>query len=161
MQTMMRAVLCAVLFAGTQVHGSTVSRCEDSQGRITYSQHGCPQDQGEQIIQAHNTRPSGSGPSTEMARESGVRTPLKEFQTRGIGPKDDGCGNQLDSRTRRESIIKGRVRAGMSQSDVESALGKPERTSSQNGTTRFHYQTRSGRSQQVTFDENGCVKTKR
>lgn len=161
MQTMVRATLCAFIFAGTQAQGSMISRCEDSQGRVTYAQHGCPQDQGEQPVQAHNPRPSGSSPTTKMAREPAPGKLLREFQTRGIGPKDDGCGNQLDSRTRRESIIKGQVRAGMSQSDVESALGKPERISRQNGTTRFHYQASNGRSQQVTFDENGCVKTRR
>lgn len=162
MQGAKTALSLALLVALTaKAQAATILRCEDAQGRITYSQHGCPSDQLQQLQDVHNARPSGSGPTTQMASAAPRQTLSGEFKNQGVGQRDDGCGNQLDSRSRRESIIKGQVRAGMTQADVESALGKPERVSGQNGRLRFHYPTKNGRSQQVTFDENGCVKKKR
>lgn len=162
MQGTKTALSLALLVAFTATaRATTVLRCEDAQGRITYSQHGCPSDQLQQLQDAHNPRPSGSGPTTQMTSATLRQALAGEFKSQGIGQKDDGCGNQLDSRSRRESVIKGKIRAGMTRADVESALGKPERVSGQNGTLRFHYQAKNGRSQQVTFDENGCVKKAR
>lgn len=161
MLTIHRALVCAcTITASVQLHASPILRCEDAQGHITYSQHGCPENQSEQPQAAHNPRPAGSGQGVEMATPARTRAGMQAFQTQGIGTPDDGCGNRLDRRSRREAIIKGQVRTGMSQADIESALGKPDRISRQNGSTRYHYPRKSGRAQQVTvtFDENGCVK---
>ncbi|QXI31623.1 outer membrane protein assembly factor BamE [Pseudomonas vanderleydeniana] len=74
-----------------------------------------------------------------------------------VGEHDDGCGNQLDARSRRQAIIQQEVRPGMNRQEVESALGKPDRISTSNSTTRYHYNPKKGRSSLVQFDEKGCV----
>jgi len=58
-------------------------------------------------------------------------------------------------------MIRQQVRSGMTQADVESALGEPDKITSQDGNTRYHYADRQGNKRQVTFDEAGCVKGKR
>ncbi|MFJ2694189.1 hypothetical protein [Pseudomonas sp. NPDC087336] len=50
--------------------------------------------------------------------------------------------------------------AGMSQQEVESALGKRDKISIGNSSTRYHYQTKRGRSASIEFDERGCTKGK-
>ncbi len=50
--------------------------------------------------------------------------------------------------------------AGMTQRDVESMLGKPDKIARKNAEVRYVYKDRKGNSSQVTFDENGCVKGK-
>ncbi|MNG30729.1 hypothetical protein D3C84_1164050 [compost metagenome] len=78
-----------------------------------------------------------------------------------LGEKQDGCGNRITSSERRSAIIRQQVRTGMTQDDVESSLGKPDKVSSQDGQTRYQYTDRDGNRRQVTFDEAGCVKGKR
>lgn len=77
-----------------------------------------------------------------------------------VGQTQDKCGNLISARERREAIINQRVVAGMSQQDVESALGKPGRISIRNSATTYRYDTKRGRSAQVEFDERGCTKGK-
>ncbi|MNR66396.1 hypothetical protein D3C85_1898600 [compost metagenome] len=48
----------------------------------------------------------------------------------------------------------------MSQQDVESALGKPDKVSIKNSSTSYRYDTKRGRSAHVEFDEKGCTKGK-
>ena len=49
----------------------------------------------------------------------------------------------------------------MTQRDVESLLGRPDKVTHNNGELRYVYNQKKGRSNTVTFDENGCVKGKR
>ena len=77
------------------------------------------------------------------------------------GTRDDGCGNQLSSSEKRSAIIRKEVRRGMSRNDIESTLGKPDSSTELNGQTRYAYQDQDGRKRQVSFDENGCVRSKR
>jgi len=65
-----------------------------------------------------------------------------------------------DAREHAEAIINPRVVAGMSQQDVESALGKPDKISIRNSATSYRYDTQRGHSAQVEFDERGCTKGK-
>jgi hypothetical protein len=58
-------------------------------------------------------------------------------------------------------MINHQVRSGMPLKDVESALGKPDKISSQNGLLRYLYRDKDGNTKQVSFDENGCVRGKR
>lgn len=162
MKRSIATLACPILAAvAIQAQGTTILRCEDAQGRISYSQHGCPPGHAQQTRNISNPSPGDSEPMARTARNPNPNTLPDAFHTRGIGAPDDGCGNKLDSRARREAIIRGQIRAGMNQSNVKSALGKPQRIVRQNGTTRFLYQTKNGRSQQVSFDENGCVKGNR
>ena len=62
---------------------------------------------------------------------------------------------------RRSAIISKSIRAGMTRSDVESALGRPESTTSTNGRDRLRFRDGKGQVRTVSFDEHGCVLGKR
>ena len=66
----------------------------------------------------------------------------------------------ISTRERRAAIIDQRIVAGMSQQDVESALGKPDKINIRNSSTSYRYDAKRGRSAQVEFDEKGCTKGK-
>lgn len=141
---------------------ATVQRCEDPNGQITFTTLGCADTDSMQSYEAYNA-PPGSGvpllPETHRSSPSIQGTAKKELVV--VGQHDDGCGNRVSSEQRRRAIINQRTLAGMSMRDVESALGKPDRIVNRNGETRYSYTEKKGRSNQVVFDENGCVKGKR
>lgn len=156
-------VSTGLLLACCASQATTVIRCEDPHGRVIFTQHGCAPSQQQTLHPAHNPPPSGS---TEPRRMS-ERLPPEQRSTqpadsrnRGLTQPGNGCGNPLDAQERRKAIVSGRVRSGMSQTDVESALGRPQRISRQNGLTRYHYRDSDGNAQLVSFDENGCVRSK-
>ena len=74
-----------------------------------------------------------------------------------VAEKDDGCGNKVTGSDRRSAIIGRNIRSGMTRSDVESALGKPESITSSNGRDRLRFRDSSGQVRTVSFDEHGCV----
>lgn len=156
------AAFCAILLCSLPTLGSSVFRCEDANGHVTFTRQGCPDAHNQSLQQAYNPTP-GSGKPVPLAkprktsRESTKKDPL---EPRVIGVKQDGCGNRLSSSERRAAIIKQQVRLGMSRSDIESSLGKPDRVSEQNGQTRYTYQGKQGNTRNVSFDEAGCVKGK-
>ncbi|MEN0108253.1 MAG: outer membrane protein assembly factor BamE [Pseudomonas sp.] len=143
---------------------TTVHRCEDRNGHITFTHLGCPSDQQLQLHNAYNPPPSGSqaAPATSKKAEKAASKAKPAEQRRavaGTAERQDGCGNLVTGSVRRKAIIKKEVRAGMTQADVESMLGRPDSVSSQNGKVRYGYvDKRSGRKRSVTFDNDGCVK---
>jgi hypothetical protein len=145
-----------------QTIGSTVFRCEDATGHITFTRQGCPDEHNQSLQQAYNPKP-GSGKPVPLAkprkepRESKKRD---ETELTVIGAKLDGCGNHLTSSERRAAIIKQQIRLGMSRADVESSLGKPDKITEQNGQARYVYLGKKGNKRNVNFDEAGCVKGK-
>lgn len=160
------ASLCALLlYPGHDTYASTVFRCEDESGRITFTLSGCPTHASQSLQNAHNPTP-GQGAAIPMAQTTQKtsrkkRSPTDEPTLTVVGSKQDGCGNQVTGSERRTAMIRQQVRSGMTQSDVESALGEPDKVTSQNGDTRYHYADQQGNKRQVTFDEHGCVKSKR
>ncbi len=156
------SLLCAALWlAATSAQAATVYRCQSSDGHLTYTLSGCPDSSEQHIQHAFNPSPGGDQ-ITPMAipEESPKRsTPHKTLVV--IGQKPDGCGDQLSRSERRTAVIRQEVRSGMSKSDIESSLGKPDKITSNNGTTRYHYVDPEGNRRQVNFDESGCVKSKR
>ncbi|AYC32306.1 DUF4124 domain-containing protein [Pseudomonas cavernae] len=167
-----RTVFCATLLCASLITptlptlAATVFRCEDANGKITYTLQGCPTDQSLQLQDAHNPTP-GSGTPTPLAQVAKSSRTGKAAKTGRNGElvvvaeHQDGCGNRVTGSTRRQAMIRKEVRAGMTRTDVESTLGKPDKVSSQNGQLRYQYGGKQGRSQQVSFDENGCVRGKR
>lgn len=152
------------LCLSTPLSASTVFRCEDASGHITFTQQGCPVDQTQHLHDARNHTPSSGAiiPLASPAREA-LHTPRgsPNERTRAlivVGEREDGCGDLLTGSARREAMVKQQVRRGMTQADVESMFGKPQRTSSRNGESRWHYVDRTGNTRQVSFDEAGCVK---
>ncbi|KIH82212.1 hypothetical protein UCMB321_4014 [Pseudomonas batumici] len=64
----------------------------------------------------------------------------------------------MSAQEKRRAIINQQVRPGMNRLEVESALGRPDRISTTNTATRYHYNLKRGRSSLVVLDEKGCVK---
>ncbi|MES2820353.1 MAG: DUF4124 domain-containing protein [Pseudomonadota bacterium] len=160
----LRAAFCATpLCLALELPAATVFRCEDSAGHITFTAQGCPNSHSQTLQNAHNPSP-GSGKPVPLASPQRMQT---RRAAKGnpplvvVGEQDDGCGNRLSGSARREAMIRQEVRPGMTLRDVESSLGKPDKISSQNGQIRYQYRSPEGRSRQVNFDENGCVKGKR
>ncbi|WP_372875362.1 DUF4124 domain-containing protein [Pseudomonas sp.] len=158
-----RAAFCAILLCPPPLLAATVFRCEDASGHVTFTLQGCPTEQAQYLQDAHNPTP-GSGKPTPLAKPgkpSRSKAAVKPSELVVVGKQEDGCGNLVTGRERRTAIIKQQIRSGMHRSDVESSLGTPDRISSQNGQTRYHYRDQQGNSRQVSFDEAGCVKGKR
>lgn len=162
MQGLHCAAFCVILLCPLPTLGSSVFRCEDANGHVTFTRQGCPDDHSQRLQEAYNPTP-GSGKPVPLAKPrktSHENTPKADRELTVIGIKQDGCGNHLNSRERRVAIIKQQIRLGMSRSDVESSLGKPDKISEQNGQTRYLYQGKKGNKRNVSFDEAGCVKGK-
>jgi hypothetical protein len=157
-------LIALVLSLPPAATASSVFRCVDAAGKITFSQRGCPIDQQQALQQADNPTP-GNGkpvPMATPAKKTGG-TAAKQRKKRElvvVGGPDDGCGNLLDASQRRQALIRREVREGMNRDDIENAFGRPDRISQQNGKVRYTYEANGNqRVRQVTFDEAGCVRT--
>ncbi|WP_459749824.1 outer membrane protein assembly factor BamE domain-containing protein [Pseudomonas sp. 3A(2025)] len=160
MRTTRNLITCTLFCLPLAGQASTVQRCEDASGAITFTSLGCTTEQLSQQVKAYNTPPGSVTPALLPEHDyRRTRTPIKELVV--VGQRDDGCGNRLSAEQRRIAIINQRTPSGMTRRDVESLLGRPTKVTQRNGETRYHYATRNGRSNQVTFDEDGCVKGKR
>ena len=154
-------LLLALLCLLPRALAATVHRCEAANGRITFTTLSC--NAGETLsIQDVRTFTPGSTvalmPEAEPRKTPG--TTLKRKEPTVVGQREDRCGNLISARERREAIINQRVVAGMSQHDVESALGKPDKIIVRNSATSYRYDTKRGRSAHVEFDEQGCTQGK-
>ncbi|MFV3369847.1 outer membrane protein assembly factor BamE domain-containing protein [Pseudomonas sp. NY15435] len=148
---------------------ASVFRCTAADGSVLFSQYGCPVERQQEIQEASNPTP-GSGKPVPMARTQEATPQKPAARSRGqskdaeheavviVGEQQNGCGNRVTGSARRKAIIAGRIRTGMTRSDVESALGRPDRVSQHNETLRYHYEAdKKHGSRTVTFDEDGCV----
>ena len=148
---------------------ASVFRCTAADGSVLFSQYGCPTERQQEIQEASNQTP-GSGepvpmaavkapaPQKAPARSKGKGGELEDRSLVIVGEQQNGCGNRVTGSARRKAIIEGRIKTGMTRSDVESAFGKPDKVSQHNETLRYHYDAnkRHG-ARTVTFDEDGCV----
>lgn len=165
MQGLHCVTFCIIVLCPTPILASTVFRCEDANGHVTFTLQGCPTEQAQYLQDAYNPTPS-SGKAVPLAKTAKPSRSKAKAKTRTnelvvVGEKQDGCGNRVTGSAKREAVIKQQIRSGMTRDDVESSLGTPDKISSQNGQTRYHYRDRQGNSRQVSFDEAGCVKGKR
>lgn len=161
-------ISCCVLFVlwvNQSLQAATFFRCEDKQGHITFTLQGCPTDQLLAVQSAENP-PPGSGKPVVMAQpnrpvvaKTSKPKPARELTV--VAEQQDGCGNRVIGSQRRSAIIRQQVLAGMTQTDVESALGKPDTLSMVNGETQYVYAEDNGTRRKVSFDQSGCVKNKR
>ncbi len=149
----------ALLFLPASVWATTVHRCEDDHGQITFTTLGCPSGHNLKAQQADNPLP-GSIPASAPATVEKSRI-KKEQELVVVGQRDDGCGNILSAEQRRKAVINQQTPAGMTKRDVESLLGKPDKIVGRNGELRYVYKEKKGQSRQIMFDEHGCVKGKR
>lgn len=141
---------------------TTIHRCEATNGQITFTTLGCAI--GENLSpQEIQTYTPGSAMTALMPETEFRDTPVTTTQKRAlvvVGQTEDKCGNLVSARERREAIMNKRIIAGMSQQDVESALGKPDKITIRNSSTRYRYDSKRGRSAQIEFDDRGCTKGK-
>jgi len=150
------ALPCLPLWAADHL----VHRCEDIAGQITYTTLSCGPGETLTLQPIHSFNPGHIEPmlpEAESHQTSSNKTTRKEPTI--VGRLEDRCGNLISAGQRREAIINRLIIAGMSQQDVESALGKPDTIKVRNSSTRYTYKTKKGRSAEVVFDEKGCVKT--
>lgn len=159
------AAICTILLCPAPALASSVFRCEDANGHVTFTKHGCTENQQQQVQRAHNPRP-GSGAAVPLATPQSARSETRADNRKNtltvVGGQQDGCDNTVTGNARREAIIRKQVRAGMTRSDVESALGKPERISKRNSQTTYHYASKHNSERRtVVFDQNDCVAGKR
>ncbi|MFJ4144385.1 cell envelope protein SmpA [Pseudomonas sp. NPDC089734] len=152
-------LLCLPLY----LEASTIQRCEDPTGKIMFTTLGCPEGHDSQRQDAFNTPPGSITPLLPAAekRRKDKRSTSADSEIVVVGQHDDGCGNRLSPEQRRKAIINQRTPPGMTKRDVESLLGRPDKITNSNGVLRYTYALKNGRSNHVTFDENGCVKGKR
>lgn len=147
-----------LLFLPVLATAATVHRCEDERGRITFTTLACPAGHELKMQSAHNP-PPGTVVTPSLPAEVQTRKRSEELVI--VGQRDDGCGNVLSAEQRRKAIINQQTPAGMTKRDVVSLLGKPDKIVGRNAELRYVYEEKKGKSRQVTFDENGCVKGKR
>ena len=155
-------LLIALLCKTATAAATTIHRCEATNGRITFTTLSCTADESLSIHEVRTyspgTEPLALMPGPESRASSGSKS--KGSNPTIVGKSEDGCGNLISARERREAIINQRVVAGMSQQDVESALGKPDTISIRNSSTSYRYESKRGRRAQIEFDERGCTKGK-
>lgn len=150
-----RTVITALLLPAT-LGATTVNRCEDPRGAVTFTTLSCPLGHS-RTSQSVNNAPPGTLPVAPSAAAKPLKRQLNP-ELSVIGQRDDGCGNILSAEQRRKAIINQQTPAGMTKRDVESLLGKPDKIIGRNAELRFLYEEKKGRSRQIQFDEHGCVK---
>ena len=160
------ALLFSTLLLLPTSEAAMVFRCTSAGGKVLFSQYGCPGDQHQDQQEAFNATP-GSGEPVPLANPKPAAQPRAAARGKDqkidnevvvVGEQQNGCGNRVTGAARRKAIIEGRIRTGMTRSDVESALGRPDKVSQHNGTLRYHYEADKKRgARSVTFDEDGCV----
>ena len=151
-------MLTALLCLPTTGNTTTLHRCEAADGSLTFTTLSCANN--ERLL-LQEVRPYSPGSTVALIPEarheeiSGMNIRKREMAV--VGRTQDKCGDLIDARHKREAIINQRIIAGMSQQDVESALGKPDKISIRNSAMTYRYDLKRGRSAQVEFDEKGCV----
>ena len=162
MKKLLASSCYALLFTITPALATSIYRCVDETGHLTFTRQGCPHQQTTERQQAFNPTP-GSGKPVPMAKAHKQR-PGQQKQEQAltvVGEPDDGCGNRITGSARRNAMINQQSRPGMTRADIESTFGKPDSITSRNGQTQYRYTASKGRTHSVSFDENGCVLGKR
>jgi len=154
-------LLTTLLSLPSETLAATIHRCEAADGRITFTTMSC---KAGEHLSLQEVRPFMPGNVVAVMPEASARetsgTNTKRREPTVVGQFEDKCGNLINARQRREAIINQRVVTGMTQQDVESALGKPDKISIRNSAMSYRYDLKRGRSAHVEFDEKGCVKGK-
>ncbi|WP_347883472.1 DUF4124 domain-containing protein [Pseudomonas aestiva] len=126
---MKKLLVLGLLLGCTSAQAATVYRCEDASGHLTFSASGCASDSDSRLQRADNPRPGGAKPTLMAKPKAAPRKEVARTPT-VVAAKTDGCGDLLSASARRQAIIRGQVKVGMSRADVENALGPPQRISS-------------------------------
>ncbi|UST73172.1 cell envelope protein SmpA [Pseudomonas siliginis] len=152
--------LLAALLHFTSANATTLHRCQAADGSVTFTSMSCATGEQLSIQEVHPYSPGWVAIMPEFNHEAVTGMKDSGREPGIVGGTEHKCGNLIDNRQRREAIINRRVIAGMSQRDVESALGKPDKINTRTSTTSYRYDLKRGSSAQIDFDERGCVKGK-
>lgn len=159
----LRTILCAfTLIYLPSASASSVTRCESSHGQITFTHLDCPE--GHSRSHQNVTSPATIGSNKSLPNVENIKKRKRNrssIKFAGITSEEGDCPAPITGRERREAIIKKQIRSGMTLSDVESALGKPNKINRKNNKTQYSYKDSKGHTQQVSFDSAGCVFTAR
>ena len=154
-------LLLALLCLPLRSLAATVHRCEGADGRITFTTLSC--ESGDRLS-LQEVRPFTPGSLVGLMPEAEPRgrsnKTIRNREPTVVGRTGDKCGNLISASERRQAIINRRIVAGMSQQDVESALGKPDKVTTRNSAMSYRYDNKRGRSAHIEFDEKGCTKAK-
>lgn len=169
MKYLLMAVVAACAF---ESQAASVFKCVDAFGKVTFTQHNCPDASGlDDVVSAHNPRPSGSGQGTVMAvspqaQSSGsyqqVSRPVQSSSSGvtvvGGSREKIPCDTGLSDRDLRTAKVRGEVVEGMSRKDVESMYGKPNSDGHAQGRGGSTYvRDRYVEVTHVNYGRGGCV----
>lgn len=165
----MTKLLCAITFSlvSFTCSAETVFKCVDSQGRVTFTARAnCPsQSMLDDVVSAHNARPSGAGEGTLMApvREPANLAPRQAASAaapaQSAGNRS-GCSTGLSDQELRTAKVRGEIVPGMSRKDVEGMRGRVNRDPSARGAgTSTYWNDKYLDVTSVNFDRNGCVRS--
>ena len=163
----MERIIFAVVALIIVQHASaeTVFKCVDAQGRITFTARAnCPvQSSLDDVVSAHNTRPSGSEAGTQMARprtprQTSRQTPKAYAATQSAGHATGDCSTGLSDSELRTAKVRGEITPGMSRNDVESMMGKPNNDGARGAGSSVYWNDRYLNYTAVSYDRNGCVR---
>ncbi|MGJ7514442.1 cell envelope protein SmpA [Pseudomonas baetica] len=154
--------LLIALLCPSWAFATTIHRCEAGNGHITFTTLSCRANESLSLQDVRTFTPRSTlltlMPEAEHRPPSNTKHSRKDPTV--AGKAEYKCGSLINAKERREAIINQRIIAGMTQQDVESALGKPDKISIRNSSTSYRYKTKRGRSAQIEFDERGCTKGK-
>jgi len=122
------SLLASLLCLPPAEAATSLHRCEAIDGSVTFTSMSCANGEQRSVQEVHPYSPGSVVavmPEHNHEEMTGMKTKGREPGVIGIA--DDPCGNLIDARQRRAAIINQRVIAGMTQQDVESALGKPDK----------------------------------
>lgn len=138
-----------VIWSATAMAGS-ISKCVDSKGSITYSQHGCSDGSAGQAINASPApRPSGAGPAVKMADPSSLPVMPTTRTTY------NHCGNltQVDIA---HATAHGKILTGMTGKDVREIWGAPAEINQTADGDQWVYPIDEYRNRYLYVDNRGC-----
>ncbi|MEB0048219.1 MULTISPECIES: cell envelope protein SmpA [unclassified Pseudomonas] len=154
-------LLTTLLWLPTWAPATMINRCASPDGSVTFTTMSCATGDS---LSHQDVKPFTPGTTAAVMPEASDHATsgknIKRREPTVVGQSEDPCANVINAKQRREAIINQRVISGMTQRDVESALGKPDKISIRNSTTNYRYELKQGRTAQVSFDEKGCVKGK-
>jgi hypothetical protein len=142
----------------------TVFKCVDSQGHVTFTARAnCPSDSAlDDVVSAHNARPSGAAEGTLMAapvspqNRSAPRAAATAPATQ-TGPAP--CSTGLTAQELRTAKVRGEITPGMTRKDIESIRGKPNKDSARGAGSSTYWNDKYVDVTSVSYDRNGCVRS--
>ena len=154
-------LLTTLLCLPSAAPSATIHRCKTPDGHTTFTTMSC---KAGESLSLQEVQPFMPGSVIAVMPEARAREKsdanVQRREPTVVGQYEDKCGNLINAKQRRDAIINQRVVAGMTQQDVESALGKPNKISIRNSSMSYRYDLKRGRSAHVEFDEKGCVSGK-